>query len=437
MAQRAEGSRRGPFAPPKTAARVRPPAARAFLVGVCVAGAVCAAVFHDTALWPTPMPAATVVALAALVAFTNIFGAFETVEGLAEYTSLAMPIGFAMLLVLDWRSFVFGVALGETFTFVSEAVRRTNPTIWYVRIFNVCSLTVAGAAALTLLRLLRPIAEIAGHDAWVSPGPAIALCLSALAYKILDSVLSGTLIALAAERSLGEIRVPIRGLISQLGLFLIAIPFARLWSENVWAALFALAPLGVAYRMLSLPELEYRARVDSRTGLTNAAAFDAGLERAVADAARRHRRVALLAIDIDHFKTINDSFGHLAGDAVIARFAEILADLARRDDVPARMGGEEFALLMCGADRADALALAERVRSRVEAETFRDGDAVLPIVVTTSVGVAIYPDDAASSRELYGAADGALYIAKREGRNAVRSATRSSGARLIEVAAGP
>ena len=304
------------------------------------------------------MPAATVVALAALVAFTNIFGAFETVEGLAEYTSLAMPIGFAMLLVLDWRSFVFGVALGETFTFVSEAVRRTNPTIWYVRIFNVCSLTVAGAAALTLLRLLRPIAEIAGHDAWVSPGPAIALCLSALAYKILDSVLSGTLIALAAERSLGEIRVPIRGLISQLGLFLIAIPFARLWSENVWAALFALAPLGVAYRMLSLPELEYRARVDSRTGLTNAAAFDAGLERAVADAARRHRRVALLAIDIDHFKTINDSFGHLAGDAVIARFAEILADLARRDDVPARMGGEEFALLMCGADRADALALA-------------------------------------------------------------------------------
>ena len=344
------------------------------------------------------MPAATVVALAALVAFTNIFGAFETVEGLAEYTSLAMPIGFAMLLVLDWRNFVFGVALGETFTFVSEAVRRTNPTIWYVRIFNVCSLTVAGAAALTLLRLLRPIAEIAGHDAWVSPGPAIALCLSALAYKILDSVLSGTLIALAAERSLGEIRVPIRGLISQLGLFLIAIPFARLWSENVWAALFALAPLGVAYRMLSLPELEYRARVDSRTGLTNAAAFDAGLERAVADAARRHRRVALLAIDIDHFKTINDSFGHLAGDAVIARFAEILADLARRDDVPARMGGEEFALLMCGADRADALALAERVRSRVEAETFRDGDAVLPIVVTTSVGVAIYPDDAASSR---------------------------------------
>ena len=415
MAQRAEGSRRGPFAPPKTAARVRPPAARAFLVGVCVAGAVCAAVFHDTALWPTPMPAATVVALAALVAFTNIFGAFETVEGLAEYTSLAMPIGFAMLLVLDWRSFVFGVALGETFTFVSEAVRRTNPTIWYVRIFNVCSLTVAGAAALTLLRLLRPIAEIAGHDAWVSPGPAIALCLSALAYKILDSVLSGTLIALAAERSLGEIRVPIRGLISQLGLFLIAIPFARLWSENVWAALFALAPLGVAYRMLSLPELEYRARVDSRTGLTNAAAFDAGLERAVADAARRHRRVALLAIDIDHFKTINDTYGHQVGDEVLVRLAGVLRRELRGEDLVARLGGDEFLCAIPHATLAEGNALAQRLQAVAAADPFETPDGLVRWLISIGVAASGMPNEPLQKQ--LKTADLALYAAKAVGRS--------------------
>jgi GGDEF domain-containing protein len=255
--------------------------------------------------------------------------------------------------------------LGELFTFVSEAVRRENPTKWYVRIYNFASLVLAGGVAATVLEFLRSAEAPDGPQTWLSPLTAIALLLAAVAYKIVDSLASSTVLALAASEPLTSIRVPGRTFVSQLTLFLIAIPFAHAWSRNVWESLFALAPLGVAYRLLALPELEHRVRVDARTGLTNAAAFDLTLDQTMTDARRRAFGFALLAIDIDHFKTINDSFGHPIGDAVIERFAAILSDVARGDDVAARMGGEEFALLIRGVGHEGALALAERVRCRV------------------------------------------------------------------------
>ena len=140
---------------------------------------------------------------------------------------------------------------------------------------------------------------------------------------------------------------------------------------------------------------------------------------------RRSRRAAtlvLLAIDIDHFKGINDTYGHLVGDGVIAGFAGILAGEVRKDDVVARTGGEEFALLMQGADREAALAFAERVRERIEAHDFEGIGLAAPIKVTASIGVAFFPEDGLTTTELSRAADAALYRAKREGRNAVRAA---------------
>jgi diguanylate cyclase (GGDEF)-like protein len=107
---------------------------------------------------------------------------------------------------------------------------------------------------------------------------------------------------------------------------------------------------------------------------------------------------------------------------VIKRFAGIIKEVARRDDVAARTGGEEFALLMYDADRDSAVAFAERLRARVEAQAFDVDGIETPISITASIGVALYPDDSLVPHDLFAAADAALYRAKRGGRNLVRVA---------------
>jgi diguanylate cyclase (GGDEF)-like protein len=409
------------FEAPKEAATLRTAPARAFLVAIVFVALLCAVGLHDSAFWPTPEPLVATVTLALMMAIAGNFGTYQAVDGVAEYASLAMPIGFAMLLVLDWRGFAIGIALSELFTFVCEASRRINPTKWYVRIFNICTQIVAGAAAETVLRMLRPITILDGGS-WVSASSALTLFLAALVWKILDNTQTCTLITLAISRPLSSVRVPARVFLSQFALFLIGIPFAYVWAHNIWVSLFALAPLGVAYRLLGLPELEHRARTDERTGLTNAGAFDRVVASSIEAARGRGETLVLLAIDIDHFKAVNDTFGHLVGDSVIKRFAGIIQDVARRDDVAARTGGEEFALLMHDADRDSAVAFAERLRARVEAQAFDVDGIETPISITASIGVAMYPDDAGIPHDLFAAADAALYRAKRGGRNLVRVA---------------
>ena len=316
-------------------------------------------------------------------------------------------------LALDWidknippRATLATLPEGVMLNYLS---RRVNPTMWYVRVFNVCTQIVAGAAAETVLRALRPLTSADGGS-WLSATSALALFLAALVWKILDNTQTCTLITLAIARPLSTVRVPVRVFLSQFALFLIGIPFAYVWAHNVWVSL------------LGLPELEYRARTDERTGLTNAGAFDRVVKSAIDVAQSRGQTLVLLAIDIDHFKAVNDTFGHLVGDSVIKRFAGIISEVARRDDVAARTGGEEFALLMQGADRESAVAFAERLRERVEAQAFDVDGIETPISITASIGVAVYPSDAHGAHDLFAAADAALYRAKRGGRNLVRVA---------------
>ncbi|HVF87871.1 MAG TPA: GGDEF domain-containing protein, partial [Pyrinomonadaceae bacterium] len=121
---------------------------------------------------------------------------------------------------------------------------------------------------------------------------------------------------------------------------------------------------------------------------------------------------ALLLLDVDNLKKINDSFGHPAGDLVICHVASALMQHLRDNDTAARLGGEEFALLLAGADSAKALIVAERLRRTVASELVDEVG-----TVTISLGVAACPMHAASERELYAASDAALYRAKRDGKN--------------------
>ena len=133
--------------------------------------------------------------------------------------------------------------------------------------------------------------------------------------------------------------------------------------------------------------------------------------------ARRHRKaIAFLMIDLDHFKLVNDTYGHLNGDAVLAELASIISTGARESDVCARYGGEEFAMILHETTEPGARTLAERIRAKVAAASFPGG-----LKLTISIGVAA-TDEPALFTTLIERADQALYAAKQSGRNQVRVA---------------
>jgi diguanylate cyclase (GGDEF)-like protein len=156
---------------------------------------------------------------------------------------------------------------------------------------------------------------------------------------------------------------------------------------------------------------------DGLTGLYNRRAFNELLTQALAREDRQGGRFALLLLDIDHFKKLNDTFGHPAGDAALKNTARVLEGHLRRGDQAARFGGEEFAVILPGADRAGALHLAERVRDAVQKDQIVFEGA--RISVTVSLGAALWPEHARAADALLAAADRALYAAKEAGRNRV------------------
>ena len=137
--------------------------------------------------------------------------------------------------------------------------------------------------------------------------------------------------------------------------------------------------------------------------------------------------LALVAIDIDHFKQINDSLGHGVGDLVLRALAARLSDGFRDVDTIARVGGEEFAVILRGLDRDGAYQVADRVRAAIAAHPINPGGGYKggPVAVTVSMGVAVIAPDAATIPALMDAADRALYGAKQTGRNRVVAASDS------------
>lgn len=160
--------------------------------------------------------------------------------------------------------------------------------------------------------------------------------------------------------------------------------------------------------------LQYLAHHDSLTGVPNRLLFDARLEHALQRAKRYGHRVGLLCFDLDHFKVINDTLGHKAGDVVLRTIAQRLRDSIRADDTVARMGGDEFVIILDEIARPeDAGLLADKMQLLVaDPVSIQHHE----IVTSASIGISIYPDDAQDSQSLCQTADAALYLAKQRGR---------------------
>jgi diguanylate cyclase (GGDEF)-like protein len=181
-------------------------------------------------------------------------------------------------------------------------------------------------------------------------------------------------------------------------------------------------------------ELASLATTDPLTGLPNHRAMMAALDHELERSRRYARPFAVLFLDLDHFKALNDSYGHQLGDAALRELAGVLRATLRGGDLVGRWGGEEFAALLPEADRAQALAIAERLRAVIAAHAFAVGGGAH---LTASIGLAAYPADAEGRDGLVEWADRAMYAAKRLGRNQVRlSNDPAVAAQQLEVEGG-
>lgn len=165
--------------------------------------------------------------------------------------------------------------------------------------------------------------------------------------------------------------------------------------------------------------LEQEATMDGMTGLYNFRFFDNSLKQILASAVKRSKMLSVAIIDIDYFKKINDTFGHLAGDEVLRQLGQVIRHSLRPFDIAARYGGEEFAAILPDCDAVNAIVVGERIRCNIENKVFNFEGHKLKI--TVSVGVTTFPEYAQNDDELIKQSDKALYSAKTTGRNKVVS----------------
>jgi len=233
-----------------------------------------------------------------------------------------------------------------------------------------------------------------------------------------------TMLHLARGHSLRETGLfDVENLSTELVLSALGVAVYVFWQHNPYLIPFAIAPLVLVHRSLSVPALQAEARVDPKTGLFNARHFANALAEELARAARFERPMSLIMADLDLLRDINNTYGHLAGDAVLQGIAEVFRAQLRHYDVPARFGGEEFSILLPETPPEQATEIAERIRRAVAERTFDVETSSEPIRATVSIGVAAFPKDGIDANELIHQADLAVYRAKLQGRNRVLGAS--------------
>src|SRR5580700_9361998 len=293
----------------------------------------------------------------------------------------------------------------------------------YRRVFSSAALGLAGAAASATFHLAVPQASrmsLDGSHDWLTRPTVI---LTAVACAVLFAVLNAGIVAVAAhladpEAPLGKVLWDRESLLLDLTETCVGILVAVTCALSFLLLLVALPPVILLQRSLMHQQLAAAARTDPKTGLLNATAWQREADAAVARAQAAGAPLALLLVDVDHFKRVNDSHGHLIGDDVLRALATELRQQVRESDVVGRFGGEEFTVLLPRTDAEGACRIAERLRSSAGLLSVAAAEA--SISVTVSIGVAVLGQHGSDLFELLAAADLALYRAKDDGRNLVR-----------------
>ena len=357
--------------------------------------------------WPTFM------VLAAAATLAQIFPV-KSPRNQMYHTSVVFLVAAALLLPPE---LIVLIPLVQT---VPEWLKERYP--WPIQGFNISNYTLDSLAAWGVADLID------GHGSGLIANPdarfAVAGFGAAVAFVVVNHVLVAIILKLGRGHSFRESGLfGVEAISVETTLTILGVSLAAFWNWNPWLIFAALTPLVVVHRSLSVSQLQAEARVDPKTGLYNARYFASTLATEIARASRFERPMSLIMVDLDLLRDINNSYGHLAGDAVLKGIAEIFRAELRHYDVPARFGGEEFSILLPETPPEQAMEIAERIRRAVADQKFEVETAAEPIRATVSVGVAGFPKDGADANELIHQADLAVYRGKLQGRNRVVGAS--------------
>src|SRR3990170_4121257 len=287
--------------------------------------------------------------LATCAAIAQLF-VVNTTRDQSYHTSIVFLIAAALLLPPEL------VALMAVVQHIPEWLKVRY--VWYIQTFNICNYTLNGLAAWgTAALVMREATFIHGNERWALAG--LAACA---VFIVLHHALLAGMLYLARGHRPSETGLFSPAMLStEFVLAALGIGVAAFWELNAALVPVALAPLLLIHRSLHVPRLEEQARVDPKTGLFNARHFAAVLNDELARGERFERPVSLIMADLDLLREINNAHGHLAGDEVLAGVADVFREQLRHYDVPARFGGEEFAILLPETSHEDALDISERI----------------------------------------------------------------------------
>jgi diguanylate cyclase (GGDEF)-like protein len=332
--------------------------------------------FGAAALLLKPPPASVIVLLAMMVGvgLGLLYNGIEAFKG--RRCNYAVPAALAALMAIQniW------------FTVLHDNVQGRIAANWFVY-----SLVCAACARSLFVRIEQPL-----RTAYWLAAASISLIALATAARALDAVLAVG----------GAVRLFEPSTASPLAFFVAVMAQISLS--------FALV-LMINYRLAG--DLRKLAATDALTGLLNRGSLEGEAARITARAARSGANVALMVIDVDHFKGVNDRYGHPAGDEVLRQLAALMATMMRRGDCLGRYGGEEFCIVLPGESEASGAALAERLRQRFADLSVAWGGEML--CGTVSIGIADARLAGADLAAMVAAADQALYQAKNDGRNRI------------------
>ncbi len=322
---------------------------------------------------------------------------------------------FAGALLLQPFLFTLLIIIPHLIEWAKERLRNgTHLRAWYIQPFNISVHIIAGLTAYWIHAILNPNAS------YISLVSVIATTLAALTYVALNHVLIGMALVLARGVSWRESGVlEFENLLTDFIMIYLGSIVAVLWGINPFLIVPALLPLVLMYRALLIPALKQQAQTDGKTGLLNSRHFAEVFAEELERTRRARRPLAMIMADLDLLRAINNTYGHLAGDVVLAGIGEAIRKTIRGNDIAGRFGGEEFAIILPELESAEARALAERIRLAIEALRFDVATSPTPIRATMSLGVACFPADGDSTTSLTQAADVAVYQAKLNGRNRV------------------
>lgn len=373
-----------------------------YLVGIIAAGGVL--LVWQLPLLPTSELVLTVV-VSALGALAQVF----KVEGPTERSSYNISwvtYGFAFV-VLGTPGAIFVILVAHL---VEWAKHRYQ---WYIQCFNIGQFIIA----VSLAMLVRSFVQSLMASPVVEAGAILA---ASIVFTGVNHFLIGIVLQLARGQSFKESGVFERlTLAIDFTLFVMGVAGAYVWQANPFLTFLTAVPLYLIYITLRVPALQRQTQIDPKTGLYNSKYFSQALETELARSERYDRPLTVVMADLDLLRNINNSYGHLAGDACLVTIAGLLKKSVRDYDVVARFGGEEFAILMPETTYEQAYPRIEEIRAAIEATRIEVSTSVTPLQVTMSFGVTERDRFGQTLEDIVHSADLAVYQAKLSGRNRI------------------